>query len=254
MMRVTFDSNAWEPIFDPANTKYAIIQNAIITKRIEGFICEAAFRIEAVRRKHRAKYFAQPHVGSRFEGIVERDGLPYFKMSIGPEDNHHPGLPLEQTPKLQEALKCGVRLVRASAWMGLPTPQAPQEFLNPAIFVPETRESTNRRVQRQIEVSTHIEAGGVGKAAFDAAGGWNLPPTTLVNQTRFYKACAEWADGEALAAHVGYGNDVFCTEDFGKSGLKPSVLDGVHRAWLTRDFDVQFATLDQLAEKVAAPD
>jgi hypothetical protein len=138
--------------------------------------------------------------------------------------------------------------MRASAWMGLP---APQELLDPTIFVPETRERANQRAERQSDVSAHIEARGVGKATFDAAGGWNLSPTTPVHQKRFHKACAEWADGEALAAHVGYGNDVFCTEDFGKGAMGPSVLDPVHREWLTREFGVQFATLNQLAEKVA---
>jgi hypothetical protein len=244
-MRVTFDSNAWEKVFDPADTECAIIRNALAARRFEGFICEAAFRIEAVKKKDRATYFAQPHFGSRVEGIVERDGRPYLHMSFGPEDDHHPGLPPEQAPKLQEALKCGIRLMRASAWMGLP---APQELLDPMIFVPETRERANQRVQRQSDVSARIEARGVGKAAFDAAGGWNLSPTTPVDQKRLCKACAEWADGEALAAHVGYGNDVFCTEDFGKGALGPSVFDSVHRAWLTQEFGVQFAKLNQLAE------
>ena len=98
---------------------------------------------------------------------VERDGRLYFQTSFGPEDDHHPGLPPVQAAKLQEALRCGIRLMRASAWMGLP---APQELLDLTIFVPETRESANQRGQCQIDVSANIEARGVGKAAFDAAG------------------------------------------------------------------------------------
>lgn len=248
-VRVTFDSNAWEKIFDPTVSKWTPIRAALADGTLKGFICEAGFRIEAVTKKNRATYFAQPHFGFRFEGIVERDGRPYLRTSFGPEDDHHPGLPSEQTPKLQEALRCGIRLMRASAWMGLP---APQELLDPTIFVPETRESANQREQRQIDVSAHIEARGVGKAVFDAAGGWNLLPTTPINQKRFWKACAEWVDGEALAAHVGYGNDLFCTHDEGKNAGGPSVLDPVHREWFTREFGVQFAKLDELAEKVAA--
>lgn len=141
-MRVTFDSNAWEKVFHPADTECAIIRNAIAARRIDGFICEAAFRIEAVTKKDRATYFAQPQFGSRVERIVERDGRPYLHMSFGPEDDHHPGLSPKQAAKLQEALKCGIRLMRASAWMGLP---APQELLDPMIFVPETRERANQR-------------------------------------------------------------------------------------------------------------
>ena len=131
-MRVTFDSNAWERIFDPADTDWAIIRNALAARRIEGFICEIGFCIDAVTKSDRATYFAQPHCGSRFDGIVERDGRLYFQTSFGPEDDHHPGLPPVQAAKLQEALRCGIRLMRASAWMGLP---APQELLDLTIFV-----------------------------------------------------------------------------------------------------------------------
>ena len=127
-VRVTFDSNAWEPIFGATVSEWAPICAALADGTFKGFICEAGFRIEAVTKKKRATYFAQPHFGSRIEGIVERDGRPYLRMSFGPEDDRHPGLPPIQAAKLQEALRCGIRLMRASAWMGLP---APQELLGP---------------------------------------------------------------------------------------------------------------------------
>ena len=146
LVRVTFDSNAWEPIFDPTVSEWTPIRAALANGVFNGFICEAGFRIEAVTRKNRATYFAQPHFGSRIEGIVERDGRPYLHMSFGPEDDHHPGLPPIQAARLQEALKCGIRLIRASSWMGLP---APRELLDPTIFVPETSESADQRIQRQ---------------------------------------------------------------------------------------------------------
>jgi hypothetical protein len=36
---------------------------------------------------------------------------------------------------------------------------------------------------------------------------------------------SEWADGDAVAAHIAYGNDIFCTQDQGKSAGGPSILD-----------------------------
>ncbi len=246
-LRVTFDSNAWEKVFDPLDAECAIIRDALASGRIEGFICEAAFRIEAVTKKDRDSYFGQPHFGSRFEGIVERDGRPYLQISFGPEDDLHPGVPAVQTAKLQEALRSGVRLMRGLAWMGLP---APLELRDPTIFVLESRDAAAKRAQRQIGVFAAIESRGVGKAAFDAAGGWSLSSGGQINQKKFRKVCAEWADGELACAHVGYQNDILCTNDHGRNA-GTSIFDPENRAWLTASFGVAFRTLAELVAEVA---
>ncbi|MBB2154793.1 hypothetical protein HLH33_00465 [Gluconacetobacter diazotrophicus] len=62
------------------------------------------------------------------------------------------------------------------------------------------------------------------------------------------KVVAEWADGDSVAAHYGFGIDLFCTEDFGRSSDEPSVLDEMHRLWLKSDFGINFVTLCDLAQ------
>ncbi|MCI1012461.1 hypothetical protein HWE04_01230 [Herbaspirillum sp. C7C2] len=58
----------------------------------------------------------------------------------------------------------------------------------------------------------------------------------------------EWIDGEAIAAHVGYGNDFFCTHDkAGKAGQN-SVFHKTHCNWLTERYGVKFVTLQDLAD------
>jgi hypothetical protein len=176
-MRVSFDSNVWEKIFDPFDTLSASIRAALASRAIEGFICEAGFRIEAITKGDRATYFAQPYMDRRFDGRVMRDGRPHVQVSFGPDDTRHPGLPSVQADKLGRALSTGVLLMRGSPWMGLP---APPEIWDPQIFVSETREGAHDREQRQIDAMALIEARGVGKAAFDAVGGWSLsamPPS-----------------------------------------------------------------------------
>jgi hypothetical protein len=246
-MRVTFDSNVWEKVYDRRDTQCAVIRDALTAGKIEGFICEAGFRIEAIQKKQRAAYFAQPHLGFRFGGIVEREGRSYYHMSVGPEDDRHPGLPAVQAARLQEALKSGFRLMRALAWMGLP---APQELRDPTMFVPETLKSANQRQQRQIEASARIDARGVGKAAFDALGGWNLPMTAPNDEKKFHKACAEWADGELVSAHIAYQHDTLCTDDRAKTA-KVSILNPANRAWLTAHYGVVFKTIDELTAEIA---
>jgi hypothetical protein len=240
-MQVTFDSNTWEKVFDPVDRDWASIRSAITSGRITGFICEAGFRIEAIRKRERAAYFAEPAMDVQFPfSIVMRDGKPYVHlMSIGPDDESHPGLPEVQSNKLKHALAAGVRLMRGAAWLGLP---CPVEIRDPMLFV---QTNDHDREQRQIDASARIEARGVGKAAFDVAGGWNAQPGASFNEKMFAKACAEWADGELVASHIAYQHDILCTNDQARAA-GASIFDSANRAWLTAEFGVRFATLDEL--------
>lgn len=245
-MRVSLDSNVWEAAFRSTAPECLAIRNALSTKEVEGFICEAAFRIEAIRKKERSVYFAQPKLSVSCPGtFVTIDGIPHIHLfSIGSDDKQHPGLPAAQVNSLRFALATGIRLMRAIAWMGLP---APPELRDPSIFAAETEDQRKEREQRQLEGYARITALGVGKAAFDAVGGWGTPPVKRATDKAFYKACAEWADGELVAAHIAYRNDVLCTNDqAGATGS--SVFDAHNRARLTREFGVQFATTAELAE------
>lgn len=248
-MRVTFDSNAWEPVFDLSIGKYEAIRQSVRSGKLKGYICEIGFRIEAVRKKERRQYFAQPHFEMRFEGLrPSADGKYAHFLSMGPRDEAHPGLPEKQAVKLGSALECGVKLLRAQAWMGLP---APPELRDPKVFAADIDSLLPDREGRQITIADRIEKLGVGKALFDEIGGWNLQPETEVEEKKFYKACAEWADSETVAAHIAYGNEFLCTNDFGLSGTQ-SIFSSQNRAWLKAEYDVRFITLDQLLEVAAS--
>ncbi len=246
-MRVSFDSNAWEPVFAPEDRDYASIRAALVDRRIDGFICEAAFRIEAIRRKERAEYFAKPHMDVRFDGPVIHEGKQYSKMSFGPNDSIHPGLPDKQIKKLQRALAAGVKVMRGQNWIGLPMPLKILDINN---FVSEESGAAQERMQRQLDVSALIDARSVGKAAFDAADGWTDRDRTSAEEKQLIKACAEWADGEIVAAHIAYQNDILCTDDCA-GGAGTSIFNAANRSWLTTEFGVRFMTLGDLAAKVS---
>ncbi|MCB1041168.1 MAG: hypothetical protein KDA94_16780 [Acidimicrobiales bacterium] len=59
-MRVTLDSNAWETIFDPDNLDCEPLRVAMASGVLEGYICESAFRIEAINKGGRTEYFQHP--------------------------------------------------------------------------------------------------------------------------------------------------------------------------------------------------
>ncbi|WP_065755745.1 hypothetical protein [Bradyrhizobium paxllaeri] len=247
-MRISFDSNAWEKIFDPADCDWRLIRAALANNRITGFISEASFRIEAIRKTDRTAYFAEPAMQVQFPfSIVERDGKPYIQlMTMGPDDARHPGLPVIQSAKLKSALDAGIRLMRTASWLGLPRPV---DIADPALFA-HAAHGDGEREQRQIDTLARIEARGVGRAAFEAAGGWQ-GASGVLQEKRFRKACAEWADGEIVAAHIAYRNDILCTNDLAHGTVR-SILSPTNRAWLKAEFGVQFATLDELLGQISA--
>jgi hypothetical protein len=241
-MRVSFDSMVWEKIFDPKDCKCAPIRDALTARRLEGFICAAGFRIEAIENRDRAAYFAEPYVDCLFE-IDMRDGVPYAKMSAGPDNTRHPGLHRVPAGKLQSALATGIRLMRGLNWTSLPEPQ---EILDPKIYVLETPEAAYERAQRQLDISALIDARGVGYAKFDEANGWSV---RIKDTNRFHEACAEWADGELVAAHIAYQNDILCTCEGAKNAR--TVFNRTNRSWLNANYGVVFKTLDELLAEIA---
>lgn len=66
------------------------------------------------------------------------------------------------------------------------------------------------------------------------------------------RAFSEWADDDAIASHVAYGLDIFCTEDFGRSNPSGSVFDDENRAWLASTYGVRFMTLKELVKALSA--
>ena len=60
----------------------------------------------------------------------------------------------------------------------------------------------------------------------------------------------EWADGEALAGHAGYRNDLFCTVDMGGDLGDRSILHPSHRAWLSEMHGVTCVNATELAERL----
>jgi len=173
---------------------------------------------------------------------------PPLKMSIGPDDGRHPGLPREQKLKLERAFAAGVKLLRGGAWMGLPTPP---EILSPSNYPREEPDAAFDRQQREIQMSSLIEQRGVGKAAFDAADGWEPRIRDASAERRLSKACAEWADGETVAAHFAYRNDILCTDD-NAGGAGRSIFDSANRGWLTADHQIRFMTVDELADALSS--
>lgn len=268
IVKITFDSNAWEQIFDPdwaqhvAANDIETVRAALSSNTIQGFICATTLQLEAIAKNERSKYIAQQKPEMRPVGITERRGRPYIKFSVGPNDTKHPGLHPKQLAKLQMALTSGIKFIDGNAWLSLPGPNAK---FGREHYVKLTPAERNEKENRQHEVFFFLSESGVGKRIFDelvrnleqhsgwpvGVGGWGV--LGLVNSAserkRVSRAVAEWCDAEIISAHYGYCHDVVCTLDRA-SGSGRSVFDETHRACLADRFGIRCASISELAQEL----
>lgn len=71
---------------------------------------------------------------------------------------------------------------------------------------------------------------------------------TSNEQSSIGSTIAEWADGDLIAAHIGEGLDIICTNDIAGGNDTKSVFSSLHRKWLSDDYSCKFLTPKELAE------
>lgn len=223
-MRVTFDTNVWQKVVVPSlaseNSLYdafTTVHEALRRKRIQGFICETVGTLEAVRRTGRKAYFTsiKPTVEVK---TTAQGGKALLTVNIGTDHDQHPGLPNVLRERLELAFGLGMRLMRAPR-IGIPVPSS---FFDVSVFADEADIPTSAaRDNYWGDVVERIEQRGVGSALLRSRDAETGRKPETMGEKEFPLAVAEWADGDSVAAHVSNSNDVFCTEDRGKSAVGP---------------------------------
>jgi hypothetical protein len=251
-MRVTLDSNVWQGIVEPSLTRktplydaFQAVHESLCAERIQCFVCETVGTLEAVKRDERKAYFTsiKPVVQV---GINAQSGSQVgLGIKLGTNHDQHRGLFDALRERLELGFALGIRLMRAPR-IGIPLPDL---FLDLSLFAEELDVPTSaERDSCWGDVVGAIEQRGVGPALLrsrDTRGRFAEMETD-----EFADGVAEWADGDSIAAHVAYGNDIFCTEDQGKSKGHKSILDEENRKWLAATYKVKFATIRELAAEV----
>lgn len=147
-MKVTFDSNSWQPIVlpdkfpkDPRCSNFLKIQASARDGRIRGYISETVATLEGIKKIDRASYFSgsAPKVDFHEEVVGDRIRI---RFTMGPDDTLHPGLPAVLSDRLKAALALGMRLLRAPR-LAL---AKPAELRDPNLFAEETGTLKRRRV------------------------------------------------------------------------------------------------------------
>jgi hypothetical protein len=265
-LRVTFDSNTYRQVVtrpsytgaDPNRPKLwardaplgdlQIIHDALKGGRICGYLSETVVTLEGVENKDRVNVFGGRHLVR--QARTSGDGA--ITIPLGLNQDRKPLNP--GTSKwIDAARNDGMRFMMAgSRWF------SGAGHLAEHRYTPELA----ARMDKVNAVARAIQACGVGYASAVCLGnkfnarafcvgklwfqGFQHAQSTEEREVK--DAIKEWADGDSVAAHVGYGNDLFCSLDQGgKTGGKPSVLDKQHKAWLSAEYGVKFATLSSLA-------
>ena len=258
-MKVTFDTNTWQGVVrpyerqkDPHHADFQAVHDAIVDGRVRGFIVETVTTLEGIKKRDRAAYFAGTVPTTSVLAGTAPDAI---SASIGPNHGQHPGIHPALSDRLRDALDLGFRFLKVPR-IGMASPPIVLTEENKA---DEPVDGMGERQDRTAAAGREIEARGVGKDQVEQIGKriagrtgksepwWKLLADVTEDEiNEVAKAVAEWADGDSLAAHIGYKNDVFCTNDKAV-GAGHSILNADNRGWLTGTYGVHFSSISELA-------
>lgn len=257
-MKVIFDSNTWRLVVDPESNvndrdfeDLKVIRDAVAAGKIEPYLSETIFTIEAIVRKHRQGYFAKynPKVTHK---TTTKGSTVKMSFTLGSnEDDAILFTPEIKTLKdyFDKAVAQGYRIVRLPMIGGLVNPEVDKVLYLVADF--------DKYYNKAVEVAERIQAEGAGFSWLKALGekydthwlkGIKKSPVTEAN--KIAKAAAEWADGDSVAICIGLECDYFCTRDEAKGAGQKSVFSKANMTWLKNEYNFQTIDIPSLAEKV----
>jgi hypothetical protein len=262
-LTVTFDTNTLASVISPQAAQRdtgmsgAAVRTAIQDGRILGFFCETLVTLEGIETKDRVDILGNTRVISEATS-TDRNAIT---LTVGIRHHHRNPLEPRFQERVQGASAIGMRALMAPARIvGLHVRREDCLLFEP----PSGKLELLRCMDRVNEMATKIAEREVGHSVavrlglqFSERAGITAPELYLQGLGRAQgksesklvaAAIGEWADGDSIAAHFGFGIDLFCSEDYGGN----SVLSRDSRNWLIENFNFRFVTLKELAEMVAS--
>jgi hypothetical protein len=267
-LRVTFDTNALNDLLSvsPETSQRGAVghmhgtkvRSAIEAGYVEGFFSETLVTIEGIQKKDRVDVLGSTQLQSRTTSADKNT----ITISIGVVQDRKP-LDPQFSDKIQAARNLGLRALMVPRLLAGGVCAKDEDG---TLFEP--LEDLEQFVAKAVCLRSEIGARDIGHSAavslgltFNARDGvfgqelWFQGLSrarTKGERKQVARAAAEWADGDSVAAHYGYGIDLFCSEDFGQNTSGASVLDDNNRKWLNEGFGIHFVTLAKLADMVTA--
>ena len=258
MLTVTFDSNVIEKVLMPVSHKteenalyFFRLRKAIDKKQISVHVADQYFTREQIHKTERLS-----RTNKNIAGAIEikRDFLPngeiHMRISIGPSKEFG-NIELDDfRRKTLEALhSVGGKILKTYRLADFDCKEIPSNMY----CFPESKEEVQYRIDKCFRyISDQLAAGG--DAIREVTGAQiNENPylklsNPLIKEKAFSKAFAEDADAMAIAAHYGYGIQLFCTEDKGASAGLKSVMSLQNRLKLRQQFGIRFCNVRSLSK------
>jgi hypothetical protein len=263
---VTFDTNTLSGVVDPDqqfgaadHAAYQAVHAAVKMRNIRGYFSEALVTLDAIGRKAKAEVLG----ASRFASETASTGPNQITITLGPRWKHV-DIDHRILARIETARAMGMRALIGPRRFGdsLVARGFGESFYEPypsgAAFV--TAAGTTNALDAAIVARGFGRAQVVELAKFfserdGADGEWwpqGLERTRSAAERKKVRLFVnEWADGEALAAHAGYGNDLFCTVDGARDLGNRSILHPSHRAWLSEMHGVTCVNVAELPQRLA---
>ena len=244
MITVTFDSNVWEQVVDESKRNdsgtYTAIYNYILNNEIEPYFFEGIVTLENIQKNQRKEFI--------------KDFNPTISTQIGNEPprvkkgTSPPELSVYLGGTIPKALNIGFKFIS--------TPRVGMLGIDPSAeyAAKDVRYSLEDRLKRTFEAAEFIESLGAGKAKLDNSIAKNYgmgmvqktQNDTNLSDKQYSKNVAEWVDGDALAAHYGYGIDYFCTNDSASGAGQSSVFHPSNLNQLKQKYGIKVLTPNEL--------
>lgn len=253
-MKIIFDSNVWQIIVYPEDypqepfiEKFRIINEAINSGKIEAFLSETIFTVEAIRKVERKEFLSsrKPKMTTDLEINNNTFGIGFV---LGPGDQD--SINFDDTPILKKyfegALQQGFKII-ASPRIGI--------FKNTEVEAVISKQNS-LFYDRQAGVGDKIEALGSGISQIKEIGfsynerNWmkGLKKAPESDKKKIAKAAAEWADGDSVASSIALGCDYFCTRDNANGAGSMSVLSSTNKQILHSEYSFKTITPERLAD------
>ena len=266
-LKVTFDTNVFTRFIDLEKgldkIHYENILKAIRSEAIRGYFSDTFVTLEGIMKIDRERI-----LGSRRISFLTSSESPNrINITIG-TSMCEPNLHDSHLCTVSSLLKLGLWGLRGLAYLGDNFSVPSNIDLYESISVDALRQYRERMGNVEIAIANRNQKTDehVGKCRARELGlkwlkrdqrdgeiwyqGLGLAKDKPESQ-QIVKAIAEWADGESIIRHIGYGNGYFCTSDKGKSANGASIFDDSHREWLACEFGVKFVTPKELSEVIS---
>ena len=266
---------------DPRQPEFIKVHDAIKAGRLAGYFSETLVTLEGIENKDRIDVLG----GTKLEQQIRSTDQNTINMNLKVQQDRKPLHP-EHFARIQAALKIGMRALKAPSRVGWTlikdtngtffAHDAEAKFgdrmdrTNNASAAIEARgvgfalikslassfaerdraEITKQQEEEFAKLDEMLAPAGLRAPRIAFEEPWLrslLRAKDIHEQRQVQRAIAEWADADSIAAHIGYGIDLFCSEDQAKGAGAPSVFDATNRAWLEATYAVKFVTLSELA-------